>query len=313
MKRIVVTGAAGFVGRHLCLSILSNTDWEIVCVDVAPITFLNNSDRIEVIHGDVGNERVLAQVLSKKVDGVVHLAALPGGSAEADPLLSKKVNVDSPIRFFDKLSLDNPYVRIVYASTIAVLGADFDSSSEGVNDNTSPNPAITYGFHKAIVELELSEMSRRGKVDAISLRLPGIVARPANNSGLKSAFMSDIFHALKSKERYTVPVPETGTVWIMSVQQCVSNLIFALTSSTALLGVNRAVNLPCTWVSLCALAQEICHQTGASSQLVSWSHDEVLARTFANYPALTTVKADKLGFCSDDSLSSLVSRALSLI
>jgi len=313
MKRIVVTGAAGFVGRHLCLSILSNTDWELVCVDVAPITFLNNSPRAHIVQGDISNEGVVAQILSKKVDGVLHLAALPGGSAEADPLLSKKVNVDSPIRFFDKLSLDNPSVRIVYASTIAVLGADFDSSSEGVNDNTSSNPAITYGFHKAIVELELSEMSRRGKVDAISLRLPGIVARPANNSGLKSAFMSDIFHALKNKERYTVPVPETGTVWIMSVQQCVSNLSFALTSSTALLGINRAINLPCTWVSLRTLAQEICHQTGTSSQLVSWSHDEVLARTFANYPALTADKARQLGFCSDASLSTLVDNALSLI
>lgn len=44
MKRILLTGASGFVGSHVLRHLLVNTDWEIVC----PVTFRHkgNSDRI---------------------------------------------------------------------------------------------------------------------------------------------------------------------------------------------------------------------------------------------------------------------------
>lgn len=44
MKRILLTGASGFVGSHVLRHLLVNTDWEIVC----PVTFTHkgNSDRI---------------------------------------------------------------------------------------------------------------------------------------------------------------------------------------------------------------------------------------------------------------------------
>jgi len=44
MKRILLTGASGFVGAHVLRHLLTNTDWDIVC----PVTFRHkgNSDRI---------------------------------------------------------------------------------------------------------------------------------------------------------------------------------------------------------------------------------------------------------------------------
>jgi dTDP-glucose 4,6-dehydratase len=51
MKRVLLTGASGFVGSHLLRHILLNTDWEVVC----PTTFTHKglTDRIRVACDDI--------------------------------------------------------------------------------------------------------------------------------------------------------------------------------------------------------------------------------------------------------------------
>ena len=46
MKRVLLTGASGFVGSHILRHLLINTDWEIVC----PTTFRHKGlqDRIRI-------------------------------------------------------------------------------------------------------------------------------------------------------------------------------------------------------------------------------------------------------------------------
>ena len=52
----------------------------------------------------------------------------------------------------------------------------------------------------------MADFSRRGWIDGFSSRLPGIVARPPEPSGLLSAFMSDIFWTLSAGRPFVCPV-----------------------------------------------------------------------------------------------------------
>lgn len=58
MKKVLLTGAGGFVGSHVLRHILENTDWEIFC----PVTFRHrgNSDRIKLAMSGLHNDALVA-------------------------------------------------------------------------------------------------------------------------------------------------------------------------------------------------------------------------------------------------------------
>ena len=84
-----------------------------------------------------------------------------------------------------------------------------------------------YAAHKRMIEIAIEDLARRGEVDGRALRLPGIVARPREPNGLKSAFMSDLLHAYAAGESYACPVSPQATSWWMSARCCVENLLHA--------------------------------------------------------------------------------------
>jgi nucleoside-diphosphate-sugar epimerase len=87
----------------------------------------------------------------------------------------------------------------VFASSVAVYGA---LGPDHVHESQPPRPALSYGAHKLMAEIELADLSRRGTLDAVSLRLPGIVARPPSESGHGSAFMSLVMHKVAAGQPY---------------------------------------------------------------------------------------------------------------
>jgi dTDP-glucose 4,6-dehydratase len=54
MKRVLITGASGFIGSHVLRHILVNTDWEVVC----PISFTHKGiqDKIRVACAGLDDE-----------------------------------------------------------------------------------------------------------------------------------------------------------------------------------------------------------------------------------------------------------------
>jgi D-erythronate 2-dehydrogenase len=130
---------------------------------------------------------------------------------------------------------------------------------------------------------------------------------------MKSAFMSDLFHALRSGQSFICPVSEGATIWAQSVRQCATNLVHALTMDAALMPVTRVVTLPAQRITMGALAAEIARQTGASIDLVSYVPDAALETGFGAQPPLATPAAEHAGFAHDGDLATLVANALDVI
>ena len=164
-----------------------------------------------------------------------------------------------------------------------------------------------------MMEHAVAMFSNRGLIDGVSVRLPGILARPKGPSGMKSAFMSDLFHALKAGEAFTCPVSAQGTIWAQSVRQCARNFLHALTLDSALLPPTRAVTLPALRMTMGDLAREIARQCAVSDQLVTYVPDEPLEAAFASLPPLATPGAERAGFADDAELATLVACALDTI
>ena len=302
---ILVTGAGGFIGRALVRRLLSRQpDAKLTLVDIALGDAPANA---RILEADLADPSVLDAALDPLPSTIIHLASVPSAASERQPELSRAVNLDTSLALFDRLAQAERPVRLVYASSIAAMGSVFPSA---VDDDTPPRPTLTYGAHKLMAETALADWSRRGRLDAIALRLPGIVARPGQAGGFGSAFWSDVFHAFLRREPFAAPVGAEASVWLMSVKACVEALIHATEVAPSSLGPIRAFNLPALHVRMADLLAAIAARTGAPAGLVSYAPQPDVEAQFGHYPPLATPGAVALGFRHDQTLAGLVDNVL---
>ncbi|MFI6358590.1 dTDP-glucose 4,6-dehydratase [Streptomyces sp. NPDC050743] len=157
--RVLVTGAAGFIGSHFARSLLDNhypqwTDVRVTALD--RLTYAGNRDnlpaahpRLEFVHGDI-NDRALLDELLPGHDAVVHFAA----ESHVDRSLDGagdffRTNVCGTQTLFDAVvAAGTP--RVVHVSTDEVYG----SLAEGSWTEESPLlPNSPYAASKASSDL----------------------------------------------------------------------------------------------------------------------------------------------------------------
>jgi nucleoside-diphosphate-sugar epimerase len=291
--KVVVTGARGFVGRSLTRHMFeSGFSGRVRLVDRE----LVGDEPYESLALNLTAEGSVARAI-EGADCVVHLAALPGAASEDDPATSRFVNFEIAHEIIRHLHGR----RLIYASSIAVLGSDFQGT---VNDATPTDPDTVYGTHKRMVELAFADAVDAGVLTGLSLRLPCIVARPRSSAGFGSAFLSDVFHAAWEGADYTVPVAREATAWLMSAQTCARNLLRAVQMATT---DGDAMNLPALRVGMGDLVTELANfgDTGG----IDFAERPELRKSFGSHPALHAPRAERLGFVSDGDVASLISRA----
>ncbi|MFE9444700.1 NAD-dependent epimerase/dehydratase family protein [Streptomyces sp. NPDC006602] len=175
--RAVVTGAAGFIGSHLCEHLLSCGD-EVVGVDALTdfyeparkrrnLARLRGRDRFTFHRGDLLDLRL--EPLFASADTVYHLAGQPGvrGSWGAEFAVYLERNVLVTQRVLEA-ARDTRLDRLVYASSSSVYG---DAEAYPTQETICPRPVSPYGVTKLAAE-HLCETYRTAfGVPAVSLRL----------------------------------------------------------------------------------------------------------------------------------------------
>jgi nucleoside-diphosphate-sugar epimerase len=149
-----------------------------------------------------------------------------------------------------------------------------------------------------MVETALADALRRGDIEGIALRLPGIVARPPTHGGLKSAFISDLFWAVRDGKPYVLPVGPSATVWLMSAARAAANLVHALDVPSG-----PAITLPALRITIADL---VATAAGGRPTAIGYAPDPDLEAQFGRQPPLETPLADSLGFRHDGDLANLV-------
>lgn len=313
--RVLVTGAGGYIGSTL-LTLLNkervlgaNRIEALAAVDRQLPPELSD---VTAISGDLGAETTQRLVREFRPDVVFHLAAVPGGAAEGDYETGRSVNLNATLGLFEELASTarsgaKPPI-VVYASTVAVYGIDLP---EVVTPQTALLPPITYGAHKLACEILLADFSRRRWLDGRSVRLPGIVARPRSPSGLVSAFMSDLLHALAAGETYTCPVGPDATAWWMSAHRCAQNLMHAAVMDVSNANPGRAWPLPVLRLSIHEVVRTMAEMYGEDRMnLVRYEPKQQVEAVFGRYPKLDDSEPRSLGLKDDESPQALIRRAL---
>ncbi|HLV68735.1 MAG TPA: SDR family NAD(P)-dependent oxidoreductase [Polyangiaceae bacterium] len=161
--RILVTGAAGFIGSHTTEMFLSRGD-RVVALDnfndyYSPARKRKNleeasaagRERLEVVEGDVRDRALVRKLLSTGVDAIVHLAAMAGVRASVeDPWLYFDVNLTGTLNLLDAArEFGKP--NFVFASTSSAYGAT--RVVPFVETDASDRPLAPYPASKRSAEL----------------------------------------------------------------------------------------------------------------------------------------------------------------
>lgn len=315
---VLVTGANGFVGRALCQRLTA--DGTLHGHDIERLTALDldfgaapaDEGVLRRHAGDLADPAWLDRVLAgRPVDVVFHLASVPGGSAESNYALGRRVNLDATTDLLERgeaqVAAGGPVALFVFASSIAVFGA----MPPVVSEDTLPRPVMTYGAQKLIGEIQVQDFSRRGWVDGRSLRIPGVLARPPARTGQLSAFLSDLIRELSAGRPFTCPMAAEATTWASSLPNVVANLLHAAAPALPSLDQRRTFTLPTSRFSMQQIVAAIGEVRGCDvHELVTYGPDARIQALFGSFGELRTEAAERAGFVRDASLADLVRASL---
>ncbi|MFT8242852.1 GDP-mannose 4,6-dehydratase [Roseomonas sp. BN140053] len=164
--RILVTGAGGFVGRHLLPALRQH---------FPAATLVAASRRGDVAGADEtvpfdllapGLEDSLRRIAP---DAVLHLAAQASVPVSfADPAGTWRVNLDGSLALGEAMLRALPGRRFVHVSSAEIYGLSFQAGTPLAED-ALPRPANPYAASKAAADLAIGELSLRG-LNAVRLR-----------------------------------------------------------------------------------------------------------------------------------------------
>lgn len=166
MKKILITGGAGYIGSHTAVELL-NQDYEVVVYDNLCNSSKESLKRVEELtgkkvafyEGDVLDEAALEAMLeAEKPDAVIHCAALKAvGESVEKPLLYYHNNITGTLtllRVMDRCGVRN----IVFSSSATVYG---DPKEMPITE-TCPKGQCTnpYGWTKSMMEQIMTDFQK---------------------------------------------------------------------------------------------------------------------------------------------------------
>ncbi|RWC08346.1 MAG: NAD-dependent epimerase/dehydratase family protein, partial [Mesorhizobium sp.] len=208
--RVLITGAAGMVGRKLIARLAKDgtlSGRKIAALDlhdiVPPQAPALEGVGVTIHTGDLAAASAMERLVAPRPDVIFHLAGVVSGEAEANFDLGYRVNLDGTRALFDAIRLAGFAPRVVFTSSIAVFGAPFPDI---IPDEFHPTPLTSYGTQKLMGEALLADYTRRGFFDGIGIRLPTICVRPGKPNKAASGFFSGIIREPLSGQEAILPV-----------------------------------------------------------------------------------------------------------
>ena len=171
MKRIFITGGAGYVGSVLVPYLISKGHIITVLDLMLYGETLKKDKNLNIVKGDIRNVGLLKKTIPGN-DIVIHLACISNDpSFELNPTLGKQINLDAFTPLV-QISKNLGIKKFIYASSSSVYGV---KKEKNVNEEMSLEPLTYYSKFKADCEKILFEYNSKD--------FSAVVLRPATVCG----------------------------------------------------------------------------------------------------------------------------------
>lgn len=189
MKKVLITGGAGFIGFNAANHFLKN-NWSVTIID----NFSRNTSKInkdlitediEIHNNDIRNQEVVNTLIKKKFDLVVHLAAqVAVTSSIQNPRNDFEINALGTLNLLEAIRIHSQDSVFINASTNKVYGSCNDISILenqdtyiyknkdylGINENYKYDFHTPYGCSKGIGDLYTLDYHRVYSLKTVTLR-----------------------------------------------------------------------------------------------------------------------------------------------
>ena len=244
---VLITGAGGMIGRKLVDRLVregqvgGKTIKRMTLHDIAAPEAPKVSYPVVTRGGDIAEPSEAAALVADAPELIFHLAAIVSGEAEADFDKGYRVNIDGMRHLLEAARAKGNEPRFVFTSSIAVFGGPLP---DPIPDDFHQTPPNSYGAAKVICEQWLADYTRRGFIDGVGIRFPGITVRPGKPNAAASGFYSSIIREPLAGQEAILPVPLTKRNTHASPRAAIGFLMHAAALDGAALGLRRNLNMP---------------------------------------------------------------------
>lgn len=309
--RILITGAAGFIGQLVAQKLLEDEQsaHTLILTDIIEPPHPSNakfSGQVQCIKADLCTES--SSVVTKDVDVVYVFHGVMSSGAEADFDLGMKANFDATRALLETMRKTCPGARVIYASSQAVYN---NSVRLPVTESQMPTPETSYGAEKMMCEYLVTDYTRRGFIDGISLRFPTVTVRPGKPTAAASSFISGMIREPLNGIKCVIPIEDKQwRHWLCSPRILVHNLVYAGIEfdMNRLAKFDRSLNFPGIGVSVQDMMDSLTRVAGDDKlSLLEMKEEPALKTILDSWPAdFDNKKALDLGFSRDTGFDQIV-------
>ncbi|UOD49764.1 D-erythronate dehydrogenase [Orrella daihaiensis] len=317
--KLLITGAAGFLGRELVRELLSRSQLNGQVIESVVLTDrVPSSDpgviadsRVQVHQGDLYES--LPELFESVYDGVFHLASAVSAECEADFSLGLRANLATTQALLEKLRNQHTETglaaKLFFASSVAVFGGDAGLPMPPViTDATLPVPQSSYGVHKFVCEQLIADYTRKGFIDGRVARLMTVCVRPGRPNGAASSFLSGIIREPLAGQSAICPVDPETKVALASPQNTIAGILRVTEASRDELAGRTAINLPALSLTVADMLAALEDIAGSETRaLVSLEPDATIAKVVGSWPGtFDSARAKSLGLRADASFHDII-------
>lgn len=311
--RILIIGGGGMIGQKLAHRLAQDASIggaavsELILHDIVEPRNVGAGFPVRLLTGNIAASGEAERLAGLKADIVYLLAAIVSGEAEIDFDKGWDVNARGSWALLEAIrQVGGGYrPKLVFSSSIAVFGAPFP---ERIPDEFFSTPLTSYGAQKAIGELLVTDYSRKGFIDGVSLRLPTVCVRPGKANMAASSFFSGIIREPLNGKEAILPVSDKVRHWFASPRATAGFLTHAAEIDLARLNNRRALTMPglsCTVAEQIEALREIAGNDVV--KLIRSQPDETVSAIVRNWPEnFDAARAEALGFTAETDFREII-------